>query len=625
MSSTGDTRHAGAVGVAAAALVLSPLLTTTLPFQRALIVQAALVLAITLSLGVFSLARKGWRKVLAAPRMTVVGVALYAAAALQGTVVALVRGNDLKLAAGQLLAMGLLPLAAVAALGVSTALSWRAFATGLVGAVAAGTLVQAVVAGPAMVAHFPGTRLMLPNAVSVAGAAAMALLFALALTRSGLTSARALAWAAAALTVALIFVSGIRSQWLVMPLGLAVFLALGLGRTRLLSRRALLAWGTALLFLTASLAATARWWTRPRPNLTSGHLESAATGDAGTAVVVLPGSFRGAIRVRGTLTCRGSGIVYMRLRGTGEAPTNAPDRVVPLVVAGAAPSEFWIVHRPLPAETALAVRLEDPSNLGCRTTAFAVEGIAPAPLAELVRGLAGMLHRPPDPGSGATPGVAAGDASIAFRLRETRAVLTAIREASWPWRLVGQGLGATFAFDTVGYDNRGNVVRYERPNYLHNFYLFLLFKLGVLGALAVLTALAIWVLTAVRGARAKPNGTADRWFLAAAAAAWVTYIVWSVAAPEILDFRLAPVWGLLVATTARTVGRPEASGETRAPFHIAEPRPDALTWHDCSTRHDVPAGTRCARRIGVGATSGGEPLRAGPAHRRARAWNQPPA
>jgi len=33
MSSTGDTRHAGAVGVAAAAVVLSPLLTTTSPFS----------------------------------------------------------------------------------------------------------------------------------------------------------------------------------------------------------------------------------------------------------------------------------------------------------------------------------------------------------------------------------------------------------------------------------------------------------------------------------------------------------------------------------------------------------------------------------------------------------------
>jgi O-antigen ligase len=181
---------------------------------------------------------------------------------------------------------------------------------------------------------------------------------------------------------------------------------------------------------------------------------------------------------------------------------------------------------------------------------FAVEAIAAGQLAEVVGGLAGMLHRPPDPGSGPTPGVAASDASIAFRFRETRAVVAAIKQVSWPWWLVGQGLGATFAFDTVGYDNRGNVVRYERPNYIHNFYLFLLFKLGVLGALAVLTALAMWTWTAAKGARAQPADTADRWFLAAAAAAWVTYIVWSVAAPEILDFRLAPVWGLLVALTA---------------------------------------------------------------------------
>lgn len=545
--------------MAAAALVLSPLLTTTLPFQRALIVQAALVLGITLLLLALGGLRRGWRDRVAASRPAMLGVALYAAAALQGTVVALVRGNDLKLAAGQLLAMGLLPLAAVAALGVSTALSWRAFATGLVGGVAAGTLVQGVVAGPAMLAHFPGTRLMLPNAVSVAGAAAMALLFALVLTRSGRTFARALAWAAAVLTLALIFVSGIRSQWLVLLLGLACLFALALGLRTLFSRRLALAWGTALMMIAGVVAVTAWWWTRPRPNLASGTLDTTTGARDATATVRLPG---GAVRVRGSLTCRGSGIVYMRLRGTGEAPTAGPDKVVWLIVAGTAPSEFWIVQRPLPAETTLAVRLEDPSNLGCRTTAFAVEAIAPGQLAEVVGGLAGMLHRPPDPGSGSTPGVAAGDASVAFRLRENRAVLTAIREASWPWQLVGQGLGATFAFDTVGYDNRGNVVRYERPNYIHNFYLFLLFKLGVLGALAVLTALALWAWTAANGARAQPAGTADRWFLAAAAASWVTYLAWSLAAPEILDFRLAPVWGLLVATTARTAGWPEVSGET---------------------------------------------------------------
>jgi O-antigen ligase len=555
MSSTGDTRHAGAVSVAAAAVVLSPLLTTTLPFQRALIVQAALVLGITLLLLALGVLRRGWRDRVAALRPVMLGVVLYTAAALQGTVVALVRGNDLKLAAGQLLAMGLLPIAAVAALGVSTTPSWRAFATGLVGAVAAGTLVQGIVAGPAMLAHFPGTRLMLPNAVSVSGAAAMALLFALALTRSGLTSARVLAWAAAALTVALIFVSGIRSQWLVLPFGLACLFAIALGPRTLFSRRIALAWGTALVVVAGAAAVTAWWWTRPRPNLASGTLDTTTGARDATATVSLPG---GTVRVRGGLTCRGSGIVYMRLRGTGEAPTNAPGRVVPLIVAGAAPSEFWIVHRPLPAETALAVRLEDPSNLGCRTTMFAVEAIAPGQLAEVVAGLAGMLHRPPDPGSGTTPGVAAGDASIAFRLRETRAILTAIREASWPWRLVGQGLGATFAFDTVGYDNRGNVVRYERPNYIHNFYLFLLFKLGVLGALAVVTALAIWAWTAANGARAQPAGTADRWFLAAAAAAWVTYIAWSLAAPEILDFRLAPLWGIVVALTASTLLHREA-------------------------------------------------------------------
>ena len=573
MTARSETILRDAVGWAAAAIVLAPFLTVTLTYRRALVVQAALVLGITLLLLALGGLRRGWRDRVAASRPVLLGVALYAAAALQGTVVALVRGNDLKLTAGQFLAMGLLPLAAIAGMGLSSALDWRIFATGLVGAVAAGTLVQGIVAGPAMIAHFPGPRLMLPNAVSVSGAAAMALLFALALTRSGPTSARVLAWVAAALTVALIFVSGIRSQWLVLPLGLACLFAIALGLQKLFSRRIALAWGTALVVVAGAAAVTAWWWTRPRPNLALGTLEAITGARDATATVRLPG---GAVRVRGSITCRGSGNVYMRFRATGEE-TIASDRVVPLVVAGAAPSEFWIVHRPLPAEATLAVRLEDPSNLGCRMTSFAVEAIAPWQLAEVVGGLAGMLHRPPDPGSGSTPGVAAGDASVAFRVRETLAVVAAIKQVSWPWGLVGQGLGATFAFDTVGYDNRGNIVRYERPNYIHNFYLFLLFKLGVLGALAVLTALAIWVWTAADGARAA-TGRHRRPLVPCRGGCRLGHL------PRLERGRPRDP-GLPSCARVGAVGgyhregREAAGGERRhrPPLHIADPRPDALT------------------------------------------------
>ena len=45
-------------------------------------------------------------------------------------------------------------------------------------------------------------------------------------------------------------------------------------------------------------------------------------------------------------------------------------------------------------------------------------------------------------------------------------------------------------------------------------------------------------------------GTADRLFFAGAAASWITYILWSAAAPEILDFRMAAIWGMLAAATA---------------------------------------------------------------------------
>jgi hypothetical protein len=202
----------------------------------------------------------------------------------------------------------------------------------------------------------------------------------------------------------------------------------------------------------------------------------------------------------------------------------------------------------------MSLGLEDPDGLECRSTAVAVERVGPAFAALTVGRLVASFGRPPDPGAGSQPGAFAGDASIAFRVREMSAVLAAIRAGSWTTWIFGHGLGATFALDTIGYDNRGNIVRFNRPNYIHNFYLFLPFKLGALGTFAVLSALALFVAAAVRGARRQPPGSPERRFLAAVAAAWVTYLAWSAAAPEILDFRLAPFWGVVVALTASVAG-----------------------------------------------------------------------
>ena len=561
MTSARATAHARVVGLSIAAVILAPLLTATLPYRSSLVAQAALALAATLVLLSFAMIRKGRGERTAPPRPLLVGVVLYAAAALHGAVVALVRGNELTLIAGQLLAMGLLPLAAVAAFEFSPAIGWRSFASGLVGGVTASALIQLAVTGPANIGNPVGARLMLPNAVSAAGAAPLAFFLALALSRSGRPLTRTLTWAATGVIVLLIFGSGIRSQWVVMPVGVAAYLALGLGRARLFSRRAALGFGVASLFVACIAATAVWWWTRPRPNLVAGVLDSGVRGN-GTAVAVLPAEADGAIRVRGTLSCQGSGSVSVRVRGWGASSERCADAKARLVVAGSAPARFQIVLRPRADERQLSVDLEDPEKLDCRSNSLAVEEIAPASAARLVGNIVGLFHRPPDPGAGSTAGAFAGDASIAFRLREASAVLAATRPGSWPSWVFGHGLGATFAFNTLGYDNRGNIVRYDRPNYIHNFYLFLLFKLGLLGTLEVLAALTLFVCVTVRGARAWPPGAPDRYFLAAAAAAWITYIAWSAAAPEILDFRFAPFWGVLIAITASVLQA--GNGNTRA-------------------------------------------------------------
>ena len=146
----------------------------------------------------------------------------------------------------------------------------------------------------------------------------------------------------------------------------------------------------------------------------------------------------------------------------------------------------------------------------------------------------------------------AGDPTLWFRFKEATAVIDAIGAESWARRLVGAGLGATVALDTVGYNNWGSVVRYGRTNYIHNFYLFLAYKLGLFGTVLVLAALAGFVAAAVRDGSRFAGGSPQRLFLAAVAAGWVAYAFMSVAAPEILDFRLAPLWGLLAAVAARS-------------------------------------------------------------------------
>ncbi|HVN31779.1 MAG TPA: hypothetical protein VMT45_07300 [Thermoanaerobaculaceae bacterium] len=530
-------------------MILAPLLTVGLPFRVALFTQAAMFSIATLALVSLALVRGRWGERTRPPRPLLVGVALYAVAALQGAVVAVLRGNDLILIAGQFLAMGLLPVVAAAAWGISPLIRWRSFAAGLVAGVTAMTLIQLAVVGPASLVNPEAPRLILGNALSASGPAPLALLLALALARSGRPIWKTFTWAAIGVIALVILGSRIRSQWLVIPVGFAIYLALALGRARLFSRRVALGFGVAALLAAGLLAITVKWWTYPRPNLLATVLDSGGRGSS-SAAATLPADPVGAIRVRGTITCQTSGSVSVKAQTWSESRAGFSDAKSTVVVTGSVPVGFQLLLRPGAHQRQISVALEDPEHLDCKSSTLAVEEMAPALAARLVGGIIGLFYRPPDPGAGTVQGAFTGDASISFRIREAKAVLSAMRSGSWSSWVFGHGLGATFDLNTLGYDNRGNIVHYGRTNYIHNFYLFLVFKLGLLGALEVVAGLALFVAVTTRGALTWPSGHPERCFFAAAAASWVTYLAWSVAAPEILDFRFAPFWGILVAVAA---------------------------------------------------------------------------
>ena len=145
------------------------------------------------------------------------------------------------------------------------------------------------------------------------------------------------------------------------------------------------------------------------------------------------------------------------------------------------------------------------------------------------------------------------DHSIALRIAESRQLLGRFTEGSLGRQIIGHGLGATYAFKTFGRDVDGSRIIVERPNYIHNFYIFLLFKLGLVGMAAVIVALVLWTRAPLSHLRNIPRGEPERAFLAAVVAAWVGFMVWSLASPEILDFRMAPLWGFLVGASGAVI------------------------------------------------------------------------
>jgi len=166
--------------------------------------------------------------------------------------------------------------------------------------------------------------------------------------------------------------------------------------------------------------------------------------------------------------------------------------------------------------------------------------------------------------------------TLRYRIQEWQSVYEEWRQSTWQRNLLGHGLGAVFSFENVGWDDQGRRISLPEASYIHNFYVFLGFKLGVAGlaALAGLLILAGWTARRAWMVRDRPGC----WFAAAAAAGWVAYLLWSATSPEILSFRMAPLWGVVVAATWKSLpdesilepadeaenrsNKPESSGRT---------------------------------------------------------------
>ena len=540
------TRASLAVPIAALAVILSRFAPPLVPGVAGDVAQAAWILTVTLVLVAVGLARMRGRADLGLESPLMAGAFLYGGAATLGAAVALARGNDPKFAAGQLLSMGLVPLAALGCRWNGGAAAFRRLAA--VVCAYSGALCAAGFAwGLVQIARGRDPlRFRLPDGSAPTGSAIAAILLAVALATASSGWRRRLALTAAGFVSAYVVVSSVRSLWIAAACALVCFAPLAWGRARV-ARVPVIARAAGLVVLTAAaLAGWFAWWGHARPDL-MGWAPSSANPSvvAATRAPLAEGTYR----VRGTVAFDSPGRVTIEIRRAGSEPLAEPSGILTVAGTRAAGTEFTRVVILAPPAGRIEVALADPSGGGSSLAGVTVERLGPAWVGGLVVWVSNAAARPPDPDAGPGAGAFTGDASIAFRLKESRAALGGFARAGWPARLLGHGLGARLDLSADGYDGHGRVIHFDRPNYIHNFYLFLLFKLGILGTLTVLAALLLWIATPAVAAVRLPPGDPRRVALAACAALWVGYSVWALAGPEILDFRLATVWGLLLAAT----------------------------------------------------------------------------
>ena len=580
------------VAALVAALVLAPVLVVMIAAHRAMVLQASAILALTLAVLVRgairlpigdSLRAIPWR----AP--STLGVLAYAAAGTVGTLVALLRHNAAFLVAGQSFSMLLIPLAALAGFATGTRRLWRAVSVGLAVALVIKCAYLLEDWARLATSGLPVYRLYSSAGVSVVGHGVLALLLMLPLVAEASRGFRvALLGAAAALLVCIV-ASGTRSLWVVTPFALVAYLAANGFPPGLLTARRLAIAGAVAAAAVVVVAAGVRLAATPgEPGATQfvGAI-SFVGGTPGAESELVPNSRsltnpviswfpqRTPERFPLSAPIAVERAGWYRFLVWGEA-TRGCDAYVELEWLDASGHPLGQVRVPLawepPGETHQQAGKTPPGTAQARVVAGSrpVEGaIARVQIMELafprtgpflsamaaqfgyLRYLASTMK------PALTLHTGTMDPSASYRLVESRKLAQLFATGTLAEKLFGRGLGATAPINSYGYDNRGNRVLFADPNYIHNFYLFLLFKLGIAGTVLVVGALAALIVDAFRLARRSARGGV-RSFAAAAFAAWSAYAVLSLTSPEILDFRVAPTWGLLAASVALAAGDPSA-------------------------------------------------------------------
>ncbi len=548
---------------AIAAVALTPYLALAFPYQLGLVVQAAVIIAI-IAVAPGASWREAGARVAAAPRAVVWGLALWSGAAAWGALVGALSGNPLRYLGSQAVAMLLLPYATVAFLCAPGPVA-RPLVRGLAAAAIAALALQALgplVPGLAVGRDDSGGRFALRFSTGFGGRDMVAFLTALAFF---LVERSVLVAAGGACALVLVIGGMSRGAWVSAALGTVVVLAMHAGlssrrvRAAVVAALASVAIGVALVALVGKVGDPIARLTPDTPGVALAAPSVSGSGDEAPGrlavefsealrrvdlVTPLPGgdvNVALSVRTHGESGSRGRLVIAALAERGGEIRSFA----VPLAGKG-----IWETRRkvlPIPPGSARLRVTLSASRGRWLIDELRVDALTSRP-ALLTRLLHDRIHSLLD-----VLGSPLADGTVRYRFNEWTSVWRRWSQAGVVRAIAGQGLGALVQFSNSGWTDDGRRRELPLASYLHNFYVFLAFKLGLAGlaALAGLLLIAGWTASQAWRRRSEPG---EQWMLAAALGCWVAYLLWGVSSPEIIDFRVAPLLGAVVAASV-TAGR----------------------------------------------------------------------